>query len=119
MKRRSGGIGKRAGLKIQFDSNRVGVRVPPSARMFFMYVLKSLRDENLYIGLTENVEARLIRHNQGKVPSTKYRRPLQLIYTEECPDRKQARKREKFLKSGPGHQEIKKILEGRVPTSSG
>ena len=28
---RSGGTGRRAGLKIQFDSNRVGVRVPPSA----------------------------------------------------------------------------------------
>ena len=28
---RSGGIGRRAGLKIQFGSNRVGVRVPPSA----------------------------------------------------------------------------------------
>ena len=88
--------------------------------MFFVYVLKSLKDNKLYIGMTENVEARLIRHNQGKVPSTKYRRPLQLLHTEEYPNRQQARKREKFLKSGPGHRELYKLLtKGRVPTTSG
>jgi putative endonuclease len=69
--------------------------------------------------MTENVEARLIRHNQGKVPSTKNRRPLQLLHTEEYPDRKQARKREKFLKSGPGHRELYELLKSRrAPTSS-
>ena len=88
--------------------------------MFFVYVLESLKDKKLYIGMTENVELRLLRHNQGKVPSTKYRRPLLLLHTEEYPDRKQARKREKFLKSGPGHRELYELLElRRVPTLSG
>jgi putative endonuclease len=87
--------------------------------MFFVYVLKSLKDGDLYIGMSEDVEARLIRHNQGKVPSTKYRRPFQLLHTEEYPDRQQARKREKFLKSGPGHRELYKLMATRrVPTSS-
>ncbi len=88
--------------------------------MFFVYVLKSLKDNNLYIGMTEDVEKRLIRHNQGKVPSTKNRRPFQLLLTEECPNRQQARKREKFLKSGPGHYELNSLLtKRRVPTLSG
>ena len=87
--------------------------------MFFVYVLNSLKDNNFYIGMTENVEKRLLRHNQGKVHSTKFRRPFQLLHTEEYSNRIQARRREKFLKSGPGHRELNELLkEKRVPTSS-
>jgi putative endonuclease len=88
--------------------------------MFFVYVLKSLKDSKLYIGMTENVEARLIRHNQGKVPSTKYRRPFQLLHSEKYLTREEARKRERYLKSGLGHKELSKVLsQGRAPTMSG
>ncbi len=88
--------------------------------MILVYVLRSLKDNDPYIGITENVEARLKRHKSGGVPSTKHRRPLILLYTEVYPERWQARKREKFLKSGPGHQELRKLLaERRVPTVSG
>jgi putative endonuclease len=55
------------------------------------------------------------RHNKGQVSSTKKRCPFVLLHTEEFVDYGQARKREKFLKSGLGHQEIKNILEGRIP----
>jgi putative endonuclease len=66
--------------------------------------------------MTENVEARLKRHESGKVRSTRSRKPFRLIHTEEYPDRQQARKREKYLKSDPGHWELAMILtEGRVP----
>ena len=84
-----------------------------------VYVLRSLKDGKLYIGMTENLESRLKRHEQGKVPSTRHRRPLQLLHTETLENRLQARKREKYLKSGPGHLELSKILyESRVPISS-
>jgi putative endonuclease len=87
--------------------------------MFIVYILRSLKDNNLYIGMTKNISERLSRHEKGSVPSTRNRRCLVLLHTEEYPDRLQARKREKYLKSGPGHRELKKLLaEGRVPTSS-
>jgi putative endonuclease len=78
--------------------------------MVVVYILRSLKDEKLYIGITENIEARVKRHNKGQVSSTKKRRPFVLLHTEEFDDYGQARKREKFLKSGPGHRELKKLL---------
>jgi putative endonuclease len=88
--------------------------------MFIVYILRSLKDNNLYIGMTKNISERLSRHEKGGVPSTRNRRPLVLLHTEEYPDRFQARKREKYLKSGPGHRELSQLfLEHRVPTLSG
>jgi putative endonuclease len=85
--------------------------------MITVYVLRSLKDGKLYIGMTENLDARLKRHEQGKAPSTRNRRPLVLLHSEEFENRQQARRREKYLKSGPGHKELIDILaEGRVPT---
>ena len=90
-----------------------------SRQMMIVYVLRSLKDGNLYVGMTSNIVTRLKKHQAGGVMSTKHRRPLKIVYTEECPDRVSARKREKYFKSGPGHQAIKNILEASVPTSSG
>jgi len=61
--------------------------------------------------MTSDLEARLKRHQSGGVPSTKFRRPLVLIHSEEFADRESARKREKFLKSGPGHKELVQLIE--------
>ena len=79
-----------------------------------MYVLRSLRDRRLYVGMTGDLEKRVIKHNAGGVPSTKYRRPLVLIYHEELVNRSEARTREKFLKSGPGHAFLKSVFERDV-----
>ncbi|MDH7606000.1 MAG: GIY-YIG nuclease family protein [Melioribacter sp.] len=67
--------------------------------MFYVYVLKSLKDYKRYIGFTENLQRRLFEHNNGLVKSTKNRRPLELIYLEEFISKKDALLREKFLKS--------------------
>jgi len=87
--------------------------------MFIVYILRSLRDNNLYIGMTKKISERLGRHAKGRVPLTRNRRPLVLLHTEEYSDHLQAHKREKYLKSGPGHRELTQLLlERRVPTSS-
>ena len=72
--------------------------------MYFVYVSKSCKDGNSYIGLTNNAERRLQEHNAGEVPSTKRRRPFKIIKIEEFPDRKSARKRERYLKTGFGRK---------------
>jgi putative endonuclease len=66
--------------------------------MFYVYLLKSLKDGNYYIGQTENIEARLKYHNRGRVKSTKNRRPFILIGAEEYQTRKESRWREYNLK---------------------
>jgi len=75
--------------------------------MYITYVLKSLKDDNLYIGITNDLERRLNEHNRKKNFSTKYRAPLVLVCKEESKNRIEAREREKYLKSGCGREWIK------------
>ncbi|KKR80559.1 MAG: GIY-YIG nuclease superfamily protein [Candidatus Daviesbacteria bacterium GW2011_GWA1_41_61] len=65
---------------------------------YYVYLLKSLKDGNYYIGQTDNIEKRLKNHNAGYNKSTKYRVPLILIGYEEYPNQSLARWREYELK---------------------
>lgn len=78
--------------------------------MFYVYVLKSKRDEKLYVGHTDNLKRRITEHNSGKVNSTKPRRPLELIYYEACNILNDAVKREHSLKTGFGRRYLKNRL---------
>ena len=78
--------------------------------MFYTYVLRSLKDKNLYIGWTSDLNNRLHIHNQGKVGATKYRIPLEMIYYEACTDKDLAISREKQLKTGFGRAYLKRRL---------
>jgi putative endonuclease len=66
--------------------------------MFYSYILKSKKDNDLYIGSTNDLKERLKKHNLGQVFSTKTRRPLEIIYYEAYKSEKDARKREHNLK---------------------
>ncbi len=79
--------------------------------MYYVYVLKSGKDNKLYIGSTSNLKKRLKEHNNSKVESTSYRRPLEIIYYEAYKEEKTARKREKLLKKGKANMELRKRLE--------
>jgi putative endonuclease len=79
--------------------------------MFYIYILYSHKDEKLYIGCTHNVEKRLMRHQLGHVTSTRFRRPLTPIHTEEYGNKTDAFQRERFLKSLWSSREKKKILK--------
>ncbi len=78
--------------------------------MCYVYVLKSEKDGNLYIGSTVNLKLRFQEHINGKVKSTSYRRPLELIYYEAYKNENIARKRERQLKSGKAHVALRKRL---------
>ena len=75
--------------------------------MFYVYVLRSVQDGNLYTGCTQDLKSRFAQHNSGKVLSTKERRPFALIYYEACRDEKDAFRREKYLKTTYGKRYIK------------
>ncbi|MFH1868962.1 MAG: GIY-YIG nuclease family protein [Candidatus Omnitrophota bacterium] len=66
--------------------------------MYYVYVLKSSKDNMLYTGSTNNLKRRLKEHNKGLVYSTKSRRPFNLVYYEAYSSEKDARKRESNLK---------------------
>ncbi|PIQ90009.1 MAG: hypothetical protein COV72_00430 [Candidatus Omnitrophica bacterium CG11_big_fil_rev_8_21_14_0_20_42_13] len=85
----------------------------------YTYVLKSLKDQRLYVGATRlEVSQRLQRHNAGDITSTKNRRPLILLHYETFNDYSGARKRELYLKTGSGREHLLRILENRAGTQA-
>ncbi len=74
--------------------------------MFWVYILKSKKDERFYTGITQDFERRLEEHNKGKssTPSTSHRGPFVLVYKESFSTRLEAREKEKWLKSGKGRE---------------
>jgi len=67
---------------------------------YYVYILLSEVDNNFYTGYTNDLEKRISLHNDGKVKSTKYRRPLELVYFEGCFNQQDATHREKYLPYG-------------------
>lgn len=81
--------------------------------MFYVYFLKSLKNNDLYIGSTKNLEIRFLLHNSGKVRSTKFYKPWKLLGYETYNSRNEAVKREYFLKTGQ-QKELLRIKFGLV-----
>jgi len=80
--------------------------------MFYVYILKSKKDNKLYIGRTDNLNQRLKDHSLGKVTSTKHRRPLILVCYEAYRNREDSKKRESGLKkSGSVYMGLKKRIK--------
>lgn len=77
--------------------------------MFWVYALKSVRHKYIYVGMTNCLERRIAEHQNGQNKTTQPYRPFILIYKEELSNRVEARKREKYLKSGIGKEFLKKL----------
>jgi len=78
--------------------------------MWVVYVLRSLKNGTHYVGSTDNLERRLREHNSGKSKYMRHVRPLELVYNEACGERLEARRRERYLKSGQGRGFLKSAL---------
>jgi len=79
--------------------------------MYYVYILQSLKDNNFYVGYSNNLNNRMNQHNLGKIVSTKNRRPLKLVYYEACLNQQDATHREKYLKTSWGKRYIKNRLK--------
>lgn len=89
-----------------------------SVFVYYTYVLKSVRDNKLYTGYSDDLKRRLIEHNAGRVESTKHRTPLILIYYEAFINQQDATAREKFFKTQWGRNFVKKVLKNYWTCSS-
>ncbi len=78
--------------------------------MWYAYILQSKRDNELYVGMTNDLRNRVTMHNAGKVFATRFRYPLVSIYYEAHDNKYDAAAREQFLKTGWGKNWIKKNL---------
>ncbi|MBU4348327.1 GIY-YIG nuclease family protein [Patescibacteria group bacterium] len=75
--------------------------------MFYVYILKSKKDNSLYIGKTNNIERRIQEHNSGHTPSIRTKRPFILLEKIECDNEIEAHKIEKEYKKGYKREYIK------------
>lgn len=86
-------------------------------KFYYVYVLISERDGKFYIGYTDDLKKRLNDHNKGRVPSTKNRTPLKLVYYEACLNQQDATKRERQLKTTWGGRYLKERLKEYLTAS--
>jgi putative endonuclease len=78
--------------------------------MYYVYILQSERDKELYIGRTSDLRRRYAEHTAGRVDSTKHRLPLKLLCYEAYNTKEEAARREEYLKSSDGKKDIRKRI---------
>ncbi|OQA52661.1 MAG: GIY-YIG nuclease superfamily protein [candidate division WS2 bacterium ADurb.Bin280] len=69
--------------------------------MYYVYLIK-LNNGEYYTGSTSNLENRLLDHQKGKNKSTKFLRPVRLVWSASFETRKLAEDFEKYLNSSSG-----------------
>jgi putative endonuclease len=88
--------------------------------MFTLYILYSQNFKKSYVGQTQNLQNRLLEHNETATKGfTIPYRPWTLIYNELFPTRSDVLKREKFLKTWAGRIEVKKIIDNYLQNPLG
>ncbi len=91
--------------------------------MFYVYILQSEKNGNLYVGFTTDLERRIKEHNQGLTTSTKPYMPWKIIHIEGYLNEQDALRREGYLKTSQGGRLLKRMLKeyfyekGRISTS--
>jgi len=78
--------------------------------MFYVYALKSIKHNRIYVGLTKDLYKRISEHNSGETKSTRFYKPWVLFYSEKLNTRTEAREQEKKLKSGSGRELLRKLM---------
>ena len=78
---------------------------------YFVYIIQSEKDESYYIGSTQDLDKRLVRHNQGRSKYTKSKIPWKLVYHEDYPDRSSAMKREQEIKRRKSRAYIEELVK--------
>ena len=87
---------------------------PAPPKMHYVYLLKSAKNNWIYIGFTSNLRRRIEEHNLGKDYSTRKYLPIDLVYYEAYRSENDAKNREKCLKQ---HGNALRLLKRRIKNS--
>ena len=77
--------------------------------IFYVYVLLNSKTKNFYIGYTNNLKRRLKEHEKTNLPHRN--QDFKLVFFEAFVNKKDAKKREKYLKSTKGRRALKLMLK--------
>ena len=79
--------------------------------MYYTYVLKSAKEDKLYLGFTQDLKMRMELHRRGFMIKEKTNGSLRLVYLEACLNKKDAFRRDKYLNSFLGRRYLKVRLK--------
>lgn len=79
-------------------------------QFWYVYVLRSQKDQMFYIGSTNDLERRVQQHQRGENVSTAKRLPIELIYFEGHRSKDDALRREKYFKTTKGKITLRQML---------
>ncbi|MEK7065812.1 MAG: GIY-YIG nuclease family protein [Patescibacteria group bacterium] len=77
--------------------------------MYYVYAISSRKKSYIYVGISDNPERRVEQHNRGYNKTTRPYLPFVIILVDRFNTRKEAREREKYLKSGVGKEYLKTL----------
>ncbi|MBL7159009.1 GIY-YIG nuclease family protein [Candidatus Microgenomates bacterium] len=80
-------------------------------QFYYVYVLKSLHKNFIYVGFTSNLKRRVKEHNNKEELSTKHFAPFELIFYEAYRNKKDAKRREGYLKTTKGKTTLRTMLK--------
>ena len=85
----------------------------PFMQMYYVYILQ-LNNGQLYNGRTDDLKRRFSEHKEGKVKSTKHRRPLRLLFYEAFFNKLDTIRRERYFKTSKGKSTIRMMLRATL-----
>ncbi len=80
-------------------------------KFYYVYVLKSLTKDFIYVGFTTDLRKRFTEHNNRQELSTKHYTPFELIHYEAYKNIKDAKRREEYFKTTKGKTALKLMLK--------
>jgi putative endonuclease len=81
-----------------------------SMKFYYVYILESVMKNFMYVGFTENLKRRFKEHNNKEEKSTKHYAPFTLIHYEAYLNKKDAERRELYLKTTKGKTTLRYML---------
>ena len=79
-------------------------------KFYYIYILKSKSKDFIYVGFTQDLRRRLKEHNNKEELSTKHYAPFELIFYEAYISKRDAMRREEYLKTTKGKITLKTML---------
>jgi putative endonuclease len=82
--------------------------------MYYFYILRSLKNQKLYLGSTPDLKSRFKSHNKGENAATKPNIPYELIYYSGFKNKKDAIECEQYFKTTAGWKRLHRMLKNSL-----
>ena len=90
---------------------KLASKIAGHRNMYYLYAIVNKDKKYIYVGISDNYTRRIEQHNNGYNKTTKPYRPFEILLIEKFDNRIEARKREKYLKSGCGKELLKSLIK--------